>query len=89
MVVGIENEWDNAGLPSNTPEDVAGVIVGVLAEGKVTGGALYIEGGRGWNVEAGLLETRHEWLGDQREADLDRGAELMGGGNHWVEHAQV
>ena len=86
LVSGIEDSWHAAGLPSNAPEDVARVIVGVLAEGEVTGGAMYIEGGRAWNVEAGLLETRHEWLGEQREADLDRGAELMGGGSHWVDN---
>ncbi|KAK5137293.1 hypothetical protein LTR08_000263 [Meristemomyces frigidus] len=86
LVAGIEDTWHAAGLPSNTPEDVASVIVGVLAEGKVNGGAMYIEGGRAWNVEAGLLKTRHEWLGEKQEADLDRGTELMGGGSHWVDN---
>jgi len=85
-VAGIEDTWDKAGLPSNQPDDVARVIIGVLAEGKVNGGTMYIEGGRAWNVEQGLLKTRPEWLGEKQAKDLDQGTELMGGGEHWVEN---
>ncbi|KAK0778344.1 hypothetical protein LTR91_015419 [Friedmanniomyces endolithicus] len=84
LVAGIEKVWAESGLPSNSPEDVARVIVGVLADGKVNGGTMYIEGGRSWNIEQGLLATRHEWLGAEREKELDRGTELMGGGEHWT-----
>ncbi|KAK5731004.1 hypothetical protein LTR15_000942 [Elasticomyces elasticus] len=86
LVAGIDEVWAKAGLPSNEPEDVARVIVGVLADGKVNGGTMYIEGGRAWNVEEGLLKTRHEWLGEKQEKDLDRGTQLMGGGEHWIEN---
>ncbi|TKA69825.1 hypothetical protein B0A55_07502 [Friedmanniomyces simplex] len=84
LVAGIDKIWAEAGLPSNEPEDVARVIVGVLADGQVNGGTMYIEGGRGWNVEEGLLKTRREWLGEERERQLDRGSEMMGGGEHWT-----
>ncbi|KAK5735661.1 hypothetical protein LTR17_008012 [Elasticomyces elasticus] len=86
LVAGIDEVWAKAGLPSNEPEDVARVIVGVLADGKLNGGTMYIEGGRAWNVEEGLLKTRHEWLGEKQEKDLDRGTQLMGGGEHWIEN---
>ncbi|KAK4963321.1 hypothetical protein LTR10_000949 [Elasticomyces elasticus] len=86
LVAGIDEVWAKAGLPSNEPVDVARVIVGVLADGKVNGGTMYIEGGRAWNVEEGLLKTRHEWLGEKQEKDLDRGTQLMGGGEHWIEN---
>ncbi|KAK3658648.1 hypothetical protein LTR22_008820 [Elasticomyces elasticus] len=86
LVAGIDEVWAKAGLPSNEPEDVARVIVGVLADGKVNGGTLYIEGGRAWNVEEGILKTRHQWLGEKQEKDLDRGTQLMGGGEHWIEN---
>ncbi|KAK4928405.1 hypothetical protein LTR49_004812 [Elasticomyces elasticus] len=86
LVAGIDEVWAKAGLPSNEPEDVARVIVGVLADGKINGGTMYIEGGRAWNVEEGLLKTRHEWLGEKQEKDLDRGTQLMGGGEHWIEN---
>ncbi|KAK3650694.1 hypothetical protein LTR56_006099 [Elasticomyces elasticus] len=86
LVAGIDEVWAKAGLPSNEPEDVARVIVGVLADGKINGGTMYIEGGRAWNVEEALLKTRHEWLGEKQEKDLDRGTQLMGGGEHWIEN---
>jgi hypothetical protein len=86
LVAGIEDVWASAGLPSNTAEDVASTIVGVLADGKVNGGTMYIEGGRTWNIEQGLLKTRHEWLGAEQEKAMDRGTELMGGGSHWIDN---
>ncbi|KAK5109269.1 hypothetical protein LTR62_007143 [Meristemomyces frigidus] len=86
LVAGLEDLWSKEGLPANSPEDVARAIVAVLSEGKVTGGTMYIEGGRVWNVEAGILATRQEWLGGRLEADLETGTRLMGGGSHWVEN---
>jgi hypothetical protein len=64
---------------------VAKVILGVLSDGKLYGGTLYIEGGRAWNVEAGILATRPQWLGEKQTSDLDKGTQLMGGGEHWTE----
>lgn len=84
LVAGIEDTWREAGLPSNTAEDVAKVIVGMMADAKLVGGAMYIEGGRAWDVEAGLVKARPQWLGERQAADLDRGTALMGGGDHWV-----
>lgn len=84
LVAGIESVWEQNGLPSNTAEDVARVIVGVLSEGKVNGGTMYIEGGRAWNVEAGLMDLRPKWIGEKQAADLDTGTALMGGGEHWT-----
>ncbi|KAK3109851.1 hypothetical protein LTR53_016453 [Teratosphaeriaceae sp. CCFEE 6253] len=84
LVAGLDAAWARAGLPANEPEDVAAVIVGVLADGKVNGGAMFVEGGRAWDVEKGILATRHEWLGAEAEREMDRGTRLMGGGEHWV-----
>lgn len=84
LTAGIESAWREANLPSNTPEDIARVIAGVVADGQVNGGAVYIEGGNAWNIEEGLLKTRPVWLGEKQTADLDRGTELMGGGEHWT-----
>ena len=84
LVSGIERAWESAGLPANEPEDIARVILGVAAEGKVNGATMYVEGGRAWNVEAGLMELRPKWIGEKQAADLDRGTALMGGGEHWT-----
>lgn len=83
MTDGIVSAWSEAGLPSNTPEDVAQVIVGVLCDSKLNGGTMYIEGGRAWNIEAGLMKLKPQWIGEKQNADLDAGTRLMGGGDHW------
>ncbi|KAK3680092.1 hypothetical protein LTR78_000469 [Recurvomyces mirabilis] len=84
LVAGIEDIWKANDLPANSPEDVARTIVGVTSDGKVCGGTIYIEGGRAWNIEEGILGTRKEWLGESRERDLGKGTQLMGGGDHWT-----
>jgi hypothetical protein len=86
LTAGIDEVWDAAGLPANTPEDVAGVIAGVAADGKTHGGALYVEGGRAWNVEEGILKSRKEWLGAEREEALETGTRVLGGGEGWVDN---
>ena len=45
---------------------------------------MYIEGGRAWNVEAGLNKLKPQWIGEKQNSDLDKGTELMGGGDHWA-----
>lgn len=85
---GVAHLFEEAGLPSNTPEDVAKVVVGVLADQTLSGGTMYVEGGRAWNIEAGLLKTRPEWLGERQTAELDRGTEVMAGGEDWVKNQE-
>lgn len=76
--------WKAAGLPMNSPEDVAKGIVGVLSDRSIYGSTMYIEGGRCWNIEEGLLKTRPRWLGERQTSDLDRGTQVLGGGEGWV-----
>lgn len=80
----LEPTWEKAGLPANEAEDVARVIVGVLSDSSVNGGTMYIEGGRAWNVEAGLTKLRPQWIGEKQASDLDKGTEIMGAGDHWA-----
>jgi NAD(P)-dependent dehydrogenase (short-subunit alcohol dehydrogenase family) len=89
MTEGVQTQWGRAGLPRNDPRDVARVIVGVLADATQSGGAMYIEGGRAWDVEAGLVNARPEWLGERQAADLDRGTAALGGGEGWVMDGKV
>ncbi|KAK3058862.1 hypothetical protein LTR09_000427 [Extremus antarcticus] len=85
LTAAIEPTWEKAGLPANTAEDVAKVILGVMADGKVYGGTMYIEGGRAWNIEAGLMALKPQWIGEKQNSDLDKGTLLMGSGEHWTE----
>ncbi len=46
---------------------------------------MYIEGGRAWNIEAGLMALKPQWIGEKQNSDLDKGTLLMGSGEHWTE----
>lgn len=81
---GVTAPWEAAGLPINEPEDIAKIVVGVLSESGLNGASMYIEGGRAYDIEKGLLETRPQWLGERQTADLDRGTRVLGTGEGWV-----
>ncbi|KAF7195361.1 Short-chain dehydrogenase/reductase ascJ [Pseudocercospora fuligena] len=83
---GVKDIWEKSGLPSNQPGDVAKIVVGVLSDPQQKGGALYVEGGRAWDVEAGLLHTRPQWLGERQTKDLDAGTLVLGSGEDWVKN---
>ncbi|KAJ9629584.1 hypothetical protein H2203_001959 [Taxawa tesnikishii (nom. ined.)] len=70
LVSGIEDAWHKAGLPRNTPMDVAKIIGGVMADPKLNGGALLVEGGRAWEVEQGIDRTQPQWMGERLSADF-------------------
>ena len=92
MTRGIENDWKAAGLPVNTPRDVARVVVGLMkaggkkggdgenGENKVNGRGVYVEGGRGWEVEGYLTgkEGIGGWMGEKGEREWRRGQGVLG-----------
>ena len=84
LVAGLEDVWAQHDLPANEPEDVAKMIVGVLADTKLIGETLYVEGGRGWLIEQKIRSLMPQWLGEKQTRDLDKGTEIMGGGEGWT-----
>lgn len=123
MVSGIENGWRKAGLPTNKPEDIARVVVGLASAnpmigpsmliniegegasgrklegafntsgyawgenesgGGVNGRAIYVEGGKGWDIEEGLAYTQPYWLGKGPTDRLVRGQKELGSGDNWT-----
>lgn len=124
MVSGIEAGWKKAGLPVNTPEDIAMVIAGLgsanhtagpgmLISGEqagndsrrlegtyntsayawgeaegisgVNGRAIYVEGGRAWDIEEGLAYTQPFWLGRGPTERLVEGQKVLASGQDWTE----
>ena len=77
----VQKGFEENGFPVNTPEQVADIVLGLVAgshmpkgsagvalgqdkEGdKCNGLTIYVEGGRGWDIEEGLNATRDEWMG--------------------------
>lgn len=84
MVSGIEDDWHKAGLPRNTAMDVAKIIAGVMAAESLNGEALYIEGGRAWQMEDGFEKTQAQWMGEQQSKDFNRGQDVLGSGDNWA-----
>jgi len=97
MVTGIRDAWVKEGLPMNKPEDVARVMLEV-AVGRVPAGekgmrvekdlyngrAVFVEGGRGWDIEVGIDATEEIWLGKEVGRTLSRGQDVLGDGTDWV-----
>lgn len=85
MVKGIQDGWFKAGLPVNTPLDVAKVMANVLGDKELNGQAMYIEGGRAWEIEANINRLEPQWLGEEPSRSLARGQEVLGSGEGWTE----
>jgi hypothetical protein len=75
---------DAAGLPANTPEDIARIIVGVVTDSDLNGEAVFVEGGRGWKVEQTKIDLRPQWLGERQTRQLDEGTRVLGSGEGWI-----
>jgi hypothetical protein len=58
LVAGVEGLWEKAGLPSNTPKDIAIIMLGVIKDSSLNGEAIYVEGGRGWKLEENKIKLR-------------------------------
>jgi len=82
MTAAIAGKWVERGAPVQSAEEVAGVVVGAMAETRMVGRngkeevmngkAFYVEQGRGWEFEEGLRDSMDVWLG-QEPAGILRG----------------
>ena len=84
MVDGIRENWIREGLPVNQPVDVGRVVLEVAADGTSNGKAVFVEGGRGWDIEEGINATEEVWLGREVSRTLNRGQEILGDGTDWT-----
>jgi NAD(P)-dependent dehydrogenase (short-subunit alcohol dehydrogenase family) len=83
MVQTFQEAWKNEGLPMNTPEGVASMIVGVSVEEKLNGESIYVEGNRGWKFEESLHRTQPQWLGESPTSNLAKGQAFLDTGSKW------
>lgn len=84
MVDGIRDNWVKEGLPVNTPADVGRIMIEVGVNRQWNGRAVFVEGGRGWDIEEGIDKTEPLWLGEKVSATLAKGQELLGDGTDWT-----
>ena len=78
IVAGIEEEWYKAELPVNQPMHVAKVILDVTRSEGLNGKAMYIEGGRAWEIEDNINRLEPQWMGEEPSKSLAKGQELLG-----------
>jgi hypothetical protein len=72
MVASIEPGWRAAGLPVNEPIDVAEIILAVDFGRNINGKGVFVEGGRGWDIEENLDRLEPQWLGIEPSESLSR-----------------
>ncbi|MCJ1380407.1 hypothetical protein MMC17_003510 [Xylographa soralifera] len=84
IVAGIEEEWYKANLPVNQPVHIAKVILDVTRSEGLNGKAMYIEGGRAWEVEDNINRLEPQWMGEEPSRSLAKGQELLGNGTGWT-----
>lgn len=83
LVSGVIDAWLAAGLPANSPLDVAKVTAGVLCQHGMNGKSMYVEGGRAWEIEDNLDRLEPQWLGEEPSKSLAKGQEVLGDGTDW------
>ncbi|KZO92762.1 putative 15-hydroxyprostaglandin dehydrogenase [Calocera viscosa TUFC12733] len=98
LVEGIEDKWAAAGLPENESADVAKAIAitasannGHNGHGGHAGAALpfngkavYVAGGRSFEIEDTIDRLEPQWLGEQNHVDLEKGQAVLGIGDKWT-----
>ena len=78
IVAGIEEEWYKEKLPVNQPAHIAKVILDVTRSEGLNGKAMYIEGGRAWEIEDNINRLEPQWMGEEPSRSLAKGQELLG-----------
>jgi hypothetical protein len=78
MVAGFAAAWKKENLPVNTPLDVAKIALGVACESNMNGKGIYVEGGRGWEIEDNINRLEPQWLGEEPSKSLAKGQQLLG-----------
>lgn len=86
MVKGIQDNWVKVGLPTNSPMDVAKITAGLVVDEKLNGTSMYVEGGRGWEIEGNLDRLEPEWLGEAPSRSLAKGQAVLGSGSNWTNY---
>ncbi|KAL3426634.1 hypothetical protein PVAG01_00143 [Phlyctema vagabunda] len=84
MAEGMRDAWVKEDMPMNTSDMVGRVMIEVAANGKWNGRAVFVEGGRGWDIDEGIARTQPLWLGEQVSATLNKGQVILGDGTDWA-----
>ena len=86
----IQHIWDERGLPVNNADQVAEYALTMAAvkrtatHSDATGLAVYVEGGKGWELEEDLDRLDCQWMGKEMSQNLVGIQEALGVGAGWT-----
>ncbi|KAK5174033.1 uncharacterized protein LTR77_001113 [Saxophila tyrrhenica] len=83
MTVTIIDEFKKTNQAINSADDVAKYIIGLGVAKEMHGKAVYVEGGRGWEIMDGLDRTMPAWLGEEPTKRLRQHLETVAQGDGW------
>ncbi|KID67818.1 5'-hydroxyaverantin dehydrogenase [Metarhizium brunneum] len=83
MLGHVKRAWEAAGLPMNQPADVARIICELATGEQHNGRAVFVGGGRGYDIEKGIDDLEPQWLGEEPARALNRGQQVLGMGENW------
>ncbi|KAM5347491.1 hypothetical protein ACJ41O_010496 [Fusarium nematophilum] len=78
MFANMRDMWVRESLPLNTPDEVARIVVQCTADERIHGRAVYVAGGRGFDIEEGIDRLELGWMGETQARDLARGQSILG-----------
>lgn len=78
MLRGYVHLFRENGIPLNDVDDVALYVQQLSADAGLNGKAVYVVGGKGFDVEEGLERTLPEWLGKENAEAWDLQNEVFG-----------
>ncbi|KAI0150163.1 putative 3-hydroxyacyl-CoA dehydrogenase [Xylariaceae sp. FL1272] len=82
--------WERIGVPPNEPQEVANFVLTLASipkdpyVGDVTGLAVFVEAGRGWEIEKDLDKCDASWLGEEMSKNAAMIEEALGSGTTWT-----
>jgi NAD(P)-dependent dehydrogenase (short-subunit alcohol dehydrogenase family) len=89
MGSSVHQLWVDHGLPVNEAYHVAEYVMTLAAVPKkepgeaATGLAVYVEGGKGWEIEEDLYKTDHIWMGKEMSHNSAKIDDALGTGVDW------
>ncbi|KIW96773.1 uncharacterized protein Z519_02164 [Cladophialophora bantiana CBS 173.52] len=83
MVSQFLDKWRAGGFAVNSPEDIAQIYGALAVDAENNGKAVYVEGGRGWEIEEGLNRLGPQWLGPGPWDSLMRGQRFFSETESW------
>lgn len=86
----IQPAWERQGLPLQNADQVAEYVLTLTAQPRqvdgqpMSGLAVCVEGGKGWEFETELEKTSPQWLGADMARDQKRMVDELGLGDDWL-----